>query len=256
MFGHMHALFILMLLAGAPDAGPSRRPLELGDRAVSPADLEGRSLYELTLMRNVIFARAHNHFRRAWLREFFSAQSWYVDETLDEALLGAHDSDNAEKIAAYEAGLTREQLLADRDRTRARLKQQQSKEDELELRLLSERLGEWAGEGAPPKGLSPLEDPSQLDQLLSLSQLDDFSPRDLKLLRNTIFARRGRPFVTPMLKAHFATVGWYTADPKYSDSRLTAVDKKNVALVLSLEQKLQPKKAPEETNKERWYGRA
>ncbi len=124
---------------------------------------------------------------------------------------------------------------------------------------MSERLGEWAGEGAPPKGLSPLEDPTQLDRLLKLPELDDFSPRDLKLLRNTIFARRGRPFVTPMLKAHFATVGWYHPDDTYADARLTPVDKKNIALVLSLERQLNrgKKKAPaDETNKEAWYGAA
>jgi hypothetical protein len=121
-----------------------------------------------------------------------------------------------------------------------------SPEDEIELRLLSVRLGGWAGEGEAPKDLSPLESPDKLDKLLTLSDLDDFSPRDLKLLRNTVFARRGRPFKTPLVQGHFKTVLWYQADPKYADSRLTEVDKKNVQLILSLEKKLNRAAQPEE----------
>jgi hypothetical protein len=247
----MHALLLVgCLLTSAPDAGNAARPLEF-QKKVSDTDLEGRSLYELALMRNYPFARAHNVFRKSWLRKYFADQGFSA-EGLDEGQLDATGAANAEKVAAYEASLTREQLLALRDRAR---KQPAGKEKDLELRLLSERLGEWAGEGEKPKDLSPLEDPAKLDQLLTVEQLDDFSPRDLKLLRNTIFARRGRAFVTPMLKAHFATVAWYKADPDYADSRLTRVDKKNVALVLSLEKKLGGTTVPDET-KERWYGRA
>ena len=34
----------------------------------------------------------------------------------------------------------------------------------------------------------------------------------------------------------------YKADPEYKDARLTAIDKKNVQLILSLENKLRPPK--------------
>jgi hypothetical protein len=253
----MHALLLLSgLLAATPDAGNAPRPLEFPDRAVTDADLQGRTLYELTLMRNYPFAHAGNKFRKGWLRRYFATRH-LGGNGLDESLVSPEQRADAEKIAAYEAALTRDQLLADRDATRERSKKYISEEDAIELRLLSERLGEWAGEGDKPKELSPLEDPDKLSQLLTLEQLDDFSPRDLKLLRNTIFARRGRAFVTPMLKAHFATVAWYKPDPKYTDDRLTNIDKKNVALIAGLEKKLAPPKAaPDETNKERWYGAA
>ena len=248
----MQALLVLSWLAAAPpDAGNAPRPLEFADRPVTDSDLQGRTLYELTLMRNYPFARAHNKFRKSWLHKYFSQKGLGGDE-LDESLLGPFDRANAEKIAAFEAGLSRGQLLADRDQTRARLNKHVTEEDAIELKLLSERLGEWAGEGDKPKDLGPLEDPDRLNQLLTLAQLDDLSPRDLKLLRNTIFARRGRPFVTPMLKAHFATVAWYKPDPKYSDDRLTNIDKKNIALIAGLEKKLSPKSV-DELVKERWY---
>ncbi|HUS30069.1 MAG TPA: YARHG domain-containing protein, partial [Kofleriaceae bacterium] len=43
------------------------------DRPLAPADLDGRSLRDLTLMRNVVYARAGHPFRKAWLREYFTA---------------------------------------------------------------------------------------------------------------------------------------------------------------------------------------
>lgn len=124
-----------------------------------------------------------------------------------------------------------------RDAVRARAKSAKA-EDLIELKLISVRLGGWAGEGDAPAGLNPLEHPKRLDGLLKLSDLDDLSPRDLKLLRNTIFARKGRPFETPLVKGHFKTVTWYVVNPKYSDKLLNDVDKKNVKLIQSLEKQL------------------
>src|SRR5262245_25089010 len=46
-------------------------------REITQQDLDGRSLRELTLMRNTIYARAGNRFRKKWLNDYFSAQPWY-----------------------------------------------------------------------------------------------------------------------------------------------------------------------------------
>jgi hypothetical protein len=240
----MSALVMVLVLA-ATDAGrPVERPLYYGEQKIGAAELEGRTLRELTLMRNWIYARAGNGFRRHWLDAFFKKQDWYSPmPVMDEGALTDMDRENADAIASHEAKLTVAQLTKLRDEARAR-------HDDLELRLLSVRLGGWAGEGEAPKDLSPLEDPTKLDALLKLKALDDFSPRDLKLLRNTVFARRGRPFTTDDMKGHLATVAWYQADPKYTDARLTAVDKKNVQLIKSLETSL---KVKERAN---WYGAA
>ncbi|MCU0698782.1 MAG: YARHG domain-containing protein [Myxococcaceae bacterium] len=232
------------------------RPLYTS-KPLTPADLKDRSLRELTLMRNWLYAKRGNEFRRRWLREFFAGQSWYQPDQrsflneewrtnlpVEEWQL---DDQNANAIAEYESALTTEQLQAMRDAVRARVKTAKTPapNDLIELRLLSVRLGGWAGEGEAPKDLTPLENPARLDALLKLTDLDDLSPRDLKLLRNTIFARRGRPFETPLVKGHFKTVPWYQPDPKYSDKRLTDVDKKNVKLIQSLEKDL---KREAETN--------
>ena len=67
------------------------------------------------------------------------------------------------------------------------------------------------------------------------------------------FARRGRPFKTPLVAGHFKTVTWYKPDPEYVDSRLTEIDKKNVQLILSLESRLRPKK---DEQPDAFYGKA
>ncbi len=59
---------------------------------------------------------------------------------------------------------------------------------------------------------------------------------ELKLLRNEIFARHGRPFTTPEMQAHFAAQPWYKADPAYQDGVLTANDKANADLIASFEE--------------------
>jgi hypothetical protein len=232
------------------------RPLYVA-KAITADDLKDRSLRELTLMRNWLYAKRGNEFRRRWLREFFATQPWYQPD--QRAFLSEEwrtnlpveewelDDQNAARIAEYESALTTPQLEAMRDVVRARVKAAKTPaaNDLVELRLLSIRLGGWAGEGDAPADLTPLENPARLEKLLSLKDLDDLSPRDLKLLRNTIFARRGRPFETPLVKGHFKTVPWYQPDPKYSDKRLSDVDKKNVKLIQSLEKDL---KREAETN--------
>lgn len=241
----------LALLIASASAAADERPLYF-PKPLEAAQLEGRSLRELTLMRNWIYAKRGNEFRRAWLREFFAQQKWYQPnqaaflsgnwraDSEDEAEAWERDDKNAEAIATYESALTVEKLTAMRDAVRARVKADKKMQpaDLIELKLLSIRLGSWAGEEAAPADLNPLENPSRLDKLLALKDLDDLSPRDLKLLRNTIFARRGRAFETPTVKGHFATITWYVPDPKYTDARLTAIDKKNVKLIQSLERQL------------------
>jgi hypothetical protein len=77
---------------------------------------------------------------------------------------------------------------------------------------------------------------TSLDEVLKVKDLRLLSLRDLRLLRNTIYARRGRPFKSPLLQEHFARMPWYTPDPAYTDERLTKTDKRNVALIQQVEQ--------------------
>ncbi|MEZ4468063.1 MAG: YARHG domain-containing protein [bacterium] len=228
----------------APSSGGTAAPAAAAtwyfDRALTEAELKGRSLRELSILRNTIFARAGNPFRKDWLNAWFRAQPWYTPaKTWDPAKITPVDWENAKTIAAYESSLKRPELEARAAAVKARLAAGATEEDRIELRLLSVRLGKWQDEvKAPAADRSPLEDPSLLDTQLTNAQLANMSRRDLRLLRNMIYARHGYTFKSQLLGDYFGSFDWYTPDPAYSTARLTRLDWRNVKLIKSLEAEL------------------
>jgi hypothetical protein len=240
-------LLVLLLGAALGLSAPARaqnekpRPLYY-EREIGAADLQGRSLRELVLLRNTVYARAGNRFRKQWLADHFAAQPWYRPlPKMDEAKLTALDRKNARAVALFEEALDRKELERRRGEVQARVgKGKAGPEDEVELRLLSQKLGTWVGaeEARRAETRSPLEDPSVLERQISLQQLSDLSRRDLRILRNTIYARRGRPFKSEILQQYFDDMSWYAVDAAYSDKKLTDVDRRNIKLVRSVEDSL------------------
>jgi len=228
------------------------------DRLLTDADLDGRTLRELSLMRNTIFARAGNPFAKPWLDAYFSAQPWYRKaDRLDPKKLTDIDVKNAEMIAQREESFGADRLKGERDAILAR-GAPPSPEDLIELELISVQLGEYVGPaGVAREKRNPLADPSVLDGQLTLAQIQGLSRRDLRLLRNTIYARHGRPFKSPLLNQYFALKDWYEQDDAYTDARLTAVDKRNVQLVKSEEDRLGgPLSEWDHEHEEGWMGGA
>lgn len=222
------------------DSTATAQPLYSASK-LGEAELRSRSLRELALMRNTIFARGGNTFRKAWLRDHFTAQPWYKPlPELDKSKITDVDWENVKIIAKVERSFSREEL----EGRQAALLQEigqgtPTPEQRIELELLSTRLGKWVGPEAVAKAKrSPLEDPSALDSVLALEQLDNFSRRDLRILRNTIYARHGYPFESPILDDYFSAMDWYQRDESYSDKRLTDVDWKNIKLIKSVENTL------------------
>jgi hypothetical protein len=209
-------------------------------RALTDGDLEGRNLRDLALMRNTIYARAGHSFRKAWLREHFTALPWYRPLPQDDnSKVTATDRANAKLIAARESDYPRDAMLAEQAKLSASSKTNPI--DDVELRLLAEQLGQSVGADAVPAAdstLSPLEDPRKLDRLLTLDDLSDLSRRDLRILRNTVYARHGREFKSVVLQEWFENKGWYTRNPDFEESMLTSTDKKNVRLIRSVEDSL------------------
>jgi YARHG domain len=224
----------------APATASTARPLYL-DRIITPADLDGRTLRELALMRNTIFARAGNPFVKPWLDAYFSAQPWYKKAAKqDLSVLTEVDRKNVAIIADKESSFTRDQLLAMRSGIQARVGGgKASEEDTIELSLIGAALGEYSGDPTVPAAQrNPLEDPTVLDHQLTSAQLGTLSRRDLRLLRNTIYARHGRPFTSAVLQLYFGDKAWYASRADYSDAMLTDVDKRNIQLVKSMEDRL------------------
>lgn len=101
----------------------------------------------------------------------------------------------------------------------------------IELGLISRAMGEFAVDEGQRE-----ETAGSLDKVLSVKELRMLSLRDLRLLRNTIFARRGRSFKSLVLQEHFARMPWYKPDPKYTDKLLTKTDKRNIELIRQVEE--------------------
>jgi hypothetical protein len=257
--------------------------------------LEGKSLRELAIMRNTVFARyGWFGFRKPWLREHFKKQPWFrLNPSFTYKLLSDADRKNVHFIAVREQSFTERELRHMQDTIFARAgkvwndvyewklkdgrtvrsctepqepldeeegctgancegtesrdcrfreekwyrpdpkfsEDKLSAEARIELGLISRALGSFASDsGKLEKGSQ-----ASLDRILSIQELRQLSLRDLRLLRNTIYARRGRPFKSKVLQAHFKAMSWYHEDPSYTDARLTANDKRNIALIRSVE---------------------
>ncbi len=238
-------------------------------RPIVEADLTGKSLRELTLLRNTVYARAGNPFRKKWLDSYFRAQAWYQPRAqMDESLLTALDRANAATVARYEASLTRVTLGTRLGQLMEGLKGSTSiKDDDLiELVLLSRASGDDLTQTAaswevtlPERihtliDVTPLDDPKMLTRQLAVEDLRDLSKRDLRLLRNTIYARHGREFKSPTLEGYFGRMEWYKADPAYTDARLSDLDRRNITLVQSVEDSIGgPMTEHEQQTAESWF---
>ncbi len=58
---------------------------------------------------------------------------------------------------------------------------------------------------------------------------------DLRVLRNEIYAKRGRVFKDPNLQKYFAAQSWYQPNPEFKDESLTETESKNLAVIREVE---------------------
>jgi len=65
--------------------------------------------------------------------------------------------------------------------------------------------------------------------------LDLLNKSQLRILRNEIFARKGRIFKSKDLQELFSKQPWYKPDSEYNDKRLSTLDRENIALILKYE---------------------
>ncbi len=58
---------------------------------------------------------------------------------------------------------------------------------------------------------------------------------DLRVLRNEIYAKRGRVFKDKELQKYFAAQSWYQPNPEFKDDGLTETESKNLAVIKEVE---------------------
>ncbi len=77
-----------------------------------------------------------------------------------------------------------------------------------------------------------------MDKRITPEMLDGLGLHELRLLRNEIYARRGRVFTTDWLSEAFEPADWYHADPDFHDDMLTPGQKNNAAVIAAREREL------------------
>jgi hypothetical protein len=80
------------------------------EKALATADLNGKTLRELALMKATIRARAGLVFLDWWLYDHFQRQSWYRAGRYDESKLSEVDRKNIAAIDRHVSSLSRAEL--------------------------------------------------------------------------------------------------------------------------------------------------
>ncbi|NUO65767.1 MAG: YARHG domain-containing protein [Gemmatimonadaceae bacterium] len=70
---------------------------------------------------------------------------------------------------------------------------------------------------------------------LRVSDVMGLAPDDARRLRNEIYARHGRPFADPKLRAYFRSFAWYRPDPSFGEGSLNATERFNADLISQYE---------------------
>lgn len=80
--------------------------------------------------------------------------------------------------------------------------------------------------------------PDSNSRIISESEIISLTSWQLKVARNEIYARHGRPFIHKDLQCYFATQNWYAVDSNYTEALLSYTENKNVATILNYEEKI------------------
>lgn len=179
----------------------------LSESRIGAADISGLTAGDLRLLRNAIFAMHGYRFKSADLTEYFSRFSWYSPMYNDvTSQLSPTETANVNFIKKYEGGGTVSPV-------------------------------------APPSGkklrnVSFAYDYSDIVcyTRLSDSDLAGLSKAELRILRNTIYARHGRRFNSADLHNYFSGFSWYyPSRNEISPSELSATEKHNISLIQKYE---------------------
>ncbi|MBU0606654.1 MAG: YARHG domain-containing protein [Armatimonadetes bacterium] len=189
--------------APAPKPPPTAsRYVPLGSkRTLTTSDLAGRSAWQLDVLRNEIYAVHGRPFTRADLRRHFRSQWWYhEDSRFSEARLSSLEKRNADFIAKYQKG------------------RGQTTSSSSSGRRTSGSSGGYVLSFSSSRQVTS-------------SDLRGLSSWQLDIARNEIYARHGRPFKRADLRNYFRSKSWYREDPRFTEGRLSSLEKRNAEFI-------------------------
>jgi YARHG domain len=106
-------------------------------------------------------------------------------------------------------------------------------------------------EGQQPAELSPVEK-QNVETIVAVEKslraelsekpvsrriLEGLFIEDARKLRNEIYARHGKVFKDKTTQKYFESFDWYKPDPKFNESSLSKIERKNYAAILAYERK-------------------
>jgi hypothetical protein len=76
------------------------------------------------------------------------------------------------------------------------------------------------------------------NRLLTEDMLAGLGLYELRILRNEVYALRGRQFRTPWIAEYFYNQPWYNPLPDFREPRLTDIETKNIATIVKVENQI------------------
>src|SRR5688572_28710304 len=74
-------------------------------------------------------------------------------------------------------------------------------------------------------------------KVIPASLLSGLFIEDVRQMRDEIYARHGKVFKDPWTQKYFASFDWYKPDPKFNESSLSEIEKRNIATITAYEKK-------------------
>lgn len=277
------------IVAQAQDEYASLKKWEsygFGSQTITAADLNGLEIYDLKLVRGIVFGKHGRVFKDPDIRRYLESRTWYkADPNFQNSSLNDTERANLDviRIAEAKSHETVEpgdmRLYQTRALTRKKLGTHTNAEwtvlaSEIEAihgkrfddtpwlqQYFDERYWYRAADKFDPKGLSEIERknlqlidtirkqqrrvalaPGDMElfenKLVTEAMLRGLSLHELRLLRNEIYARRGRIFKTLWLQQYFGSQMWYDPKEDFKDEDVTGTDKTNIETIVALETRL------------------
>lgn len=164
-------------------------------------DLIGYNIYEITYMRNEIYARHGYTFEDEQFRNHFHQQSWYVSRHANESIqLSELEQHNVNVLRAYES----------------------------ETEGTAPIPASECTSGAVPMAFTTngFIFPHSDKVPITFDELMNYPPHDHFFIRNEIYARHGYIFDSPDLTNYYSCYSWYT--PRTKDVQLTPAEQQSI----------------------------
>ena len=280
---------VLLAAAACPAQSDEFKKLEAVDFArqkVSRAQLKDLELWDLKLLRGLVFGRHGRVFKDRDIQAYLKEQAWYKPAaTFSNSVLTETERANLDLIRELEAekhdqiepgdlrwwqakAMTEEKLgthsAGEWRILRAEVEAVRGKpfaDDPWLQQYFEDRYWYKADPAYDARQLTPTErknlsaidaatrkqrraavSPGDMEhfenRLVTEEMLKGLSLHELRLLRNEVYARRGRQFRTEWLAQYFWSQPWYEAREDNKEPALSATEQKNIETIVAYENKL------------------